>query len=432
LLLRVITHGVILLGIAAVGFLTVMLLVVGGTMERDMKTFSDWFGGEACRRSADAATRAQVRSFPAAVAVYTNTGQLVESSESYQTPSLSQDDLSRVRSGEPVHVESGRLTAIACPEDAARYAVVAGPPPALPVGRLAPLIALVILLVAVGSIPLARSIVKPLHDLNEAAKSLGRGNLRARASVTRDDEIGELADSFNAMAANLEGHLRIEKELLANVSHELRTPLARVRVVLETALDDPSRAALLVKEISRDLGELERLTDDVLVAIRLDFAADQEGAGLSLQLAPIDLAATVRGSIARFAEAHPDREISLDAADVNVAVMADQSILARLFANLLDNARKYSSEAIHVRVLCDHVGEATVVIEDRGIGIDAEDLDRVFDPFFRSTRGRASGVSGTGLGLTLSRRIVQAHEGRIGIESTPGAGTKVTTTFRAV
>lgn len=429
LLLRVIIHGVVLLGIAAVGFVTVMLLVLGGSIQRDMKVFGDWFGGEACRRSAEVATRAQVRSFPAEIAVYESTGALIVSSESYQAPRLSRDELARVLGGERVSLSPGSLTAMVCPEDATRYAIVGGHPPTLPVSRLVLLVAVVISLVAISSIPLARSIVKPLRDLSQAAKALGRGDLGARASVTRGDELGELATSFNAMAANLEGHLRVEKELLANVSHELRTPLARVRVILETALDDPDRAAALLKEISRDLGDLERLTDDVLAAIRLDFAAGPQRAGISLKLAPVDLAAAARASVARFAEAHPEREISLEAPEEDVIVMAEQSILERLFANLLDNARKYSSDAIHVRVSCAPGGQAVVAVKDGGIGIDAEDLDRVFDPFFRSSRSRASGVSGTGLGLTLSRRIAEAHGGRITLESTAGAGTEVTARF---
>jgi signal transduction histidine kinase len=432
LLLRIIAHGVILLGISAVGFLTIVQLVLGASIEDDIKTYGQWFGDGACRRSADPATRAEVRAFPAAVAVYTSDGTLEASSALYETSSPSRDDLVRLRRGEPSRGETARLMAIACPADASRYAVIGGPPPALSVGRLAWLVAVVVGLVAIGSIPLARSIVMPLRELNAVAKSLGEGKLDARVQIRRRDEIGELAESFNAMAANLEGHLRMEKELLANVSHELRTPLARVRVVLETALDDPSRAGLLIKEISRDLADLERLTDDVLAAIRLDFATGREAGGLFSKLLPVDLAAAVRDSVARFAEAHPDREISLDAAGVNVTVKADHALLARLFANLLDNARKYSSAAIRVGVSRDPSHGASVVVEDLGIGIDADDLGRVFDPFFRSSGSRAGAVSGTGLGLTLSRRIVQAHHGHIGLESEPGKSTKVTVTFPIV
>jgi signal transduction histidine kinase len=440
LLLRIVTHGVVLLGASAAGFIAIVLLLVGSAMNRQTTAFGTWFVHEACRRAEAAPTLSEVRDFPAAVAVYDSEGQLLAASSSAPPPALSALERASVLRGDRIGPEPRGLTAQRCPQNASRYAVFGRPPAPIPLGRLALLVALLVAMIALGSIPLARSIVRPLRELSQAVRALGSGALDTRAEVNRRDELGALASAFNAMAGQLQDRLRMERELLANVSHELRTPLARTRVVLETALDDPARAPALLGEIGRDLAELERLTDDVLAALRLDFVVGQDPGGLELRLQPTALVGLVRHGLASFAETYPDREVSLeldgpggdddggDGGD-DVTILADPSLLGRLFSNLLDNARKYSSEAIVVRVARVAGGEVAVTVEDRGIGIDANELDRVFDPFFRGSRGRASGASGTGLGLTLCRRIVQAHRGRLTLQSEPGSGTSVIATF---
>jgi signal transduction histidine kinase len=185
----------------------------------------------------------------------------------------------------------------------------------------------------------------------------------------------------------------------------------------------------LLREISSDLADLERLTDDVLAAIRLDFAGGSGSSGLSLQLGPVKLANVVRDSVARFVESYPDRDISLDVQDENLLILADVPILTRLFANLLDNARKYSSGAIRITIAASVPRRVIVVIEDSGVGIDPAELGRVFEPFYRCSRARAERIGGTGLGLTLSRRIVQAHGGELMLESKLGEGTRAKAVF---
>jgi signal transduction histidine kinase len=435
LFLRIVVHGVVLLGASAVGFLAIVLLFVGSAIDRETTAFGTWFVHEACRRAEAEPALGAVRDVPAAVAVYSGEGLLLAASSAHAPPALSSAQRTRVLRGDRVGAEPGGLIAARCPQHPSRYAVFAGPPAPIPLDRLAAMVASLVALIALGSIPLARSIVRPLRDLSRAARALGAGALDTRAEVSRRDELGALASSFNAMAAQLQDRLRMERELLANVSHELRTPLARTRVVLETAVDDPTRAPALLGELSRDLGELEQLTDDVLAALRLDFAVGQDAGGLALQLQPTKLIRLVRHGLASFAERYPDREVGLethlpsDDGDGDVILLADPAILGRLFSNLLDNARKYSTEAIAVRVSLAGATEVAVTVEDRGIGIDADDLERVFDPFFRGSLGRASGASGTGLGLTLCRRIAQAHRGRLVLQSAPGRGTTAVATF---
>lgn len=283
-------------------------------------------------------------------------------------------------------------------------------------------VALVVLVLAVASAPLARAIARPLEHLSRVARRFGEGDLSARSGLERSDEIGALARTFDEMADRLGRLLEGQRDLLANVSHELRTPLARVRVALSLAAEaDPEPARRHLREIEQDVTELERLVADVLTATRLD-----GGGALVLRRERVDLLPLVDEALVRFRRHHPGRtlEARLDAAP---AVDAEPGLLARVLDNLFDNAAKYSEAAAPVTVGLAAGGEGAVVtVRDQGIGIAPEDQPRVFTPFFRGDRSRARDTGGAGLGLALSRRIVEAHGGRIGLESEPGRGTTVT------
>jgi signal transduction histidine kinase len=234
------------------------------------------------------------------------------------------------------------------------------------------------------------------------------------------------------MAERLQALVRGEKELLANVSHELRTPLARIRVALELAAEgDLERARRFLGEIGADLAELDRLVEDILSAARLDLAAG-DGAALPLRRAPVELGVVIEEAAARFRAARPDRALELDLAAPLPAITGDAALLRRLLANLLDNAAKYSEPPAPVALAArTAAGSAILEVRDRGIGIAAADLPRLFTPFFRTDRSRARGTGGVGLGLALARRIVEAHGGRIEAESAEGTGTMIRVTIPA-
>jgi len=283
----------------------------------------------------------------------------------------------------------------------------------------------VLVALALGSAPLARSIAAPVERLTRAVRAFGQGDLSSRARVRTRGEVGELARAFDEMAERIEALVRSEKELLANVSHELRTPLARIRVALELAAEgDLERARRFLGEIGADLAELDQLVEDVLAAARLDLAASAE---LPLRRAPLDLAAVAEAAAARFRAGRPDRRLEVELGGPLPALTGDAALLRRLVDNLLDNAGKYSEPPAPV-LLAVRAREGVVELEvrDRGIGIAAEDLPRLFTPFFRTDRSRARGSGGVGLGLALARRIAEAHGGRIAIASREGEGTTVT------
>lgn len=282
----------------------------------------------------------------------------------------------------------------------------------------------ILLVLALASAPLVRTIVGPLEKLTGAVRAFGGGDLSARSGIRRKDEVGELATAFDEMAARMERLVRNERELLANVSHELRTPLSRIRVALELAAEgDAVRAQKYLGEIGSDLGELERLIEDVLTAARLDSKNGGDGA-FPIHAREVASAELIEEAARRFRDAWPERSLHTELAPDLPVVHADPVLVRRVVDNLLDNARKYSEDGqrISVRARTD-TGALLIEVADEGIGMSADDLKQLFTPFFRSDRSRARGTGGVGLGLALARRIVEAHGGTLSASSEPGRGS---------
>jgi signal transduction histidine kinase len=232
------------------------------------------------------------------------------------------------------------------------------------------------------------------------------------------------------MADRIEVLRRSERELLASVSHELRTPLSRIRVVLELAAEEPEAARRYTAEIATDLSELETLIDDIIRAAQLDSTVQSSNPYPPLARSPIEVESFVKSIAQRFVDQHPDRPLTCRfSCPVGLSLPADRILLKRAVENLLENAHKYSlpGRSIDLRATQPSGQDAvTITVQDEGVGIDAADLPHVFTPFFRGDRSRARKTGGTGLGLTLAQRIVQAHGGTIRLESEPDRGTTVT------
>ncbi|HET7755178.1 MAG TPA: HAMP domain-containing sensor histidine kinase [Anaeromyxobacteraceae bacterium] len=305
------------------------------------------------------------------------------------------------------------------------FLVFSGGPPPFSFLRLGLLGGAVLVALALASIPLARGIANPVERLTSAVRAFGRGDLSVRARVTAPGEVGELSRAFDEMADRLERQVRAEKELLANVSHELRTPLARIRIALELAAEgDLAKARHHLAGMGLDVAEVERLVDDVLTASRLELGA---AAGTEpLQRATVSPRDLVDVAAERFRAAHPDRELRVEVEGEPPALDADPMLLRRALDNLLENAAKYSDAPAPVTLSARFRGGIVALeVRDRGIGIDAADVPRLFTPFFRTDRSRGRGSGGTGLGLALAKRIAEAHGGNIAVESRAGEGTLV-------
>jgi signal transduction histidine kinase len=300
------------------------------------------------------------------------------------------------------------------------------------------IIGFVLLVVGVSSWLLARALTRPLQQLSGAARAFGDGNLTARAKLARQDELGDVGREFDEMAERVTDLLRAEKELLANVSHELRTPLARIRVALDLAAEgDAEVAREALRDIGGDLDELERLISDVLAAARLELTTDLAGrpgsaprsagagAGIPpLRRAPLEPAELVDQAAQRFRARQPERQLEVDTDPALPLLDGDAVLLRRVLDNLLENAARYSDAGEPVRLEARGGDAVTFVVSDQGVGISAEDLPRVFRPFYRADKSRSRATGGLGLGLALVKRIVEAHGGSIELESAPGQGTR--------
>ncbi|MFN0247327.1 MAG: ATP-binding protein [Kofleriaceae bacterium] len=293
-----------------------------------------------------------------------------------------------------------------------------------------------LVILVLGAIVTARYIVRPIDRLAKTARDLGAGDLSARSRLGRSDEIGELGQRFDEMADRIQVLMRSEKELFANIAHELRTPLSRIGVALDLATEgDAAAARASLAEIAVDVSELETIVDDILSTLRFEIA-DRTGGVAQL---PLRRSRVVASSIARAAEdrmrsRHPSRPFEATIADALPLVDVDQVLVRRVLDNLLENAHKYSPDP-EAKITLDarRDGDRVVyTVRDRGAGIPAKDLPMVFAAFFRGERSRSRETGGVGLGLTLAKRIVDAHDGTIEVESTLGKGTTVTVAIPTV
>lgn len=347
---------------------------------------------------------------------------------------LSAREVSRL-SNEPTRFADGiGVVARLAPDGAVRHYVrLRYPMPESATGMALAQGAVALGLLALLAIPLARSVTAPVERLAKLAHAFGSGDLSVRAESARGDEIGDLARAFDEMAERIMALRLSEKELLANVSHELRTPLARIRLALELVRGgDASRADSYLTDIEEDLAELEQLLDDVMTTARLDLARGSLGDPLPpLRREPIAGAQVLEAARARFALRFPERKLTVSLAPDLPPLEADPALLRRVLDNLLENAVKFSDSSQPVELIGERAtapDALVVTVRDHGMGIAPNDLERVFEPFFRSDPSRTRATGGVGLGLAVVRRIVEAHGGSVSVQSSKATGTQ----FRVV
>jgi signal transduction histidine kinase len=303
------------------------------------------------------------------------------------------------------------------------------PPPRTPLPLIAGVLG-VLVVIGLAAWLVSRWLTRPLTRLGATARAIAAGELASRTGIVSDDELGDAGIAFDRMAERVESLLRSQNELLAGVSHELRTPLARIRVALDLANEapDPNTVRTELAGLEQDLGELELLVSDLLATARLGTQPSKAGAPnteMPLRRESTSLAEVTERARARFTERHPKRVVALTV-DERKTAQLDPRLLRRAIENVLDNAHKYSDPDAPIRIDVRADGERTLLeIRDEGIGIAPEDCAQVFSPFFRADRAEVRASSGLGLGLALSKRIVDAHGGSIALESTLGEGTTV-------
>ena len=299
------------------------------------------------------------------------------------------------------------------------------------------LIALAVAIVVAAT--LTRRITTPLRRLTEASRDLGEGDFARRVptEVIEDGpfELSELGVQFNAMAERLQQSIEIirrdrdrSREFLADVSHELRTPIAALRtfneLMVEGAADDPSTRAEFLETSRAQIERLDWLAQNLLELSKLDSGL------VLLDLRPEDLRSSVEQAVEQSAATARRRgvELSMARPEAPIPIRHDPVRIGQVVANLVGNAIKFTPKggSVNVQVHGEPDGGATITVADTGIGIDAAELPRIFDRFFRGARATEARSSGSGLGLAIVRSIVEMHGGTVTVESRLGAGS----TFR--
>ena len=277
---------------------------------------------------------------------------------------------------------------------------------------------------------LARRITRPLSQIAEATHALAAGDLSRQVPVTSEDELGRLANDFNQMAQALDLSETQRRQLLADTAHDLRTPIAVIRSHLEAMLDGvfpmtPENLAAIHEETLH----LSRLVEDVRL---LSLA---ETGQLPLEKKPVDLQELTSQVISAFAPLAEADGIMLESELEEVpTIMADQARLHQVLANLISNAMRFAPQgyqdppAVNVTLQQD-ANQVTIAIADNGPGLTAEQQARVFDRFWRSDTSRDRQGGNSGLGLAISKSIIEAHGGTITVNSTPNEGATFTITL---
>jgi signal transduction histidine kinase len=278
-------------------------------------------------------------------------------------------------------------------------------------------------LAAIAASLITRSALRPIAAMTETARSITASSIARRIPIPRaHDEVRVLAETLNGMIERIESALQSQRQFVADASHELRTPLTIITTELEYAEHRPAdeaRESILIAltEVER----LARLTDGLLLLARLDAPR------LNLGHESVDLDALLQDCVQHMRGAAGRKRMTLQLqAHMSALVRGDHARLTSVFLNLLDNAIAYSPEGttvtLEIRTTPIDKGEAAVSVQDEGFGIAHEDLDRIFQRFYRAPAAR-SNDRGSGLGLSIAERIVRLHGGRIDVASTPGKGS---------
>ncbi len=276
------------------------------------------------------------------------------------------------------------------------------------------------------SIFTARRIIGPLHAMTEASQRIASGDYHQRVYMPGADELGILAHSFNQMAGTLEQVEQRRVELIGNVAHELRTPLSSIRSTMEGLVDGvlPAETATFLS-VQHEVTRLQRLVRD------LEELSRAEAGQIPLDLLLNDPGPLIRTAADRLRMQYDDKGVRLevDTPPSLPAVRMDTARITQVLVNLLGNALQYTPAGGSVTVNARaEAHEVLFSVCDTGLGISAEHLPHVFERFYRVDRSRSRAGGGSGIGLTISQYLVEAHGGRIWASS-PGIGQGSTFTF---
>jgi signal transduction histidine kinase len=291
-----------------------------------------------------------------------------------------------------------------------------------------------VLLIFAGAIAMAlgyllsSAFLDRIQSLDQAAKKIAGGNLSIRVPVEGKDELAGLAQTFNDMASQLEETANkrrelesLRRELIAWIGHDLQTPLTSISAIIEALADgmiqDPETEQRYFNTARKNISSLSHLIDDMFQMAQIDTG------GLELNIESVSILDLISDSLESFTELAKRRDISLQGSvsDDLGEVQIDARRINRVLYNLIDNAINHTPDQGSVEVRANAANQGILVdVIDSGSGISENDLPYIFDLFYRGDISRRSSIGGTGIGLAISKGIIDAHGGEIEVESQPG------------
>ncbi|NQV38068.1 MAG: HAMP domain-containing histidine kinase [Candidatus Marinimicrobia bacterium] len=261
-------------------------------------------------------------------------------------------------------------------------------------------------------------VLRPIKWLTIGVEEISNKNLEISIPVRGDDELGRLSKSFNQMTARIRQMLEAQRQLLHNVSHELRTPLTRTKLALEAVEKTEAK-----ESIEDDIYEMETMITEILESERIQ---SQHG---SLKRREENIIALIQSTIEALNIS--TKKIHMDFHDDSVMLMVDANRVQIAIKNIIENAVKYSENADKpVQVTCRSAGgNVIVIVHDFGPGIPEKEIPFLTEPFYRVDKSRSRETGGFGLGLSLVKTIMEAHNGSLEIISTPNKGTEIRLIF---
>jgi signal transduction histidine kinase len=269
---------------------------------------------------------------------------------------------------------------------------------------------------------ISQRVTSPIRALTATARKLGKGDFSQRVSVSSRGEVGELAYTFNSMADDLERNEKLRRDMVADVAHELRTPLSNIAGYLEAIRDDvikPDKAT--IASLSEETALLSRLVQD------LQELALADAGELKLVRQPESVSELIDRSVIAVQMAAGEKGVSIKtgvSADLP-AVNIDGYRISEVLHNLFTNAIRHTPAGGEITIQAELSGQfVQITVNDNGEGIPAADLPYVFERFYRVDKSRNRNGGGSGLGLTIAKRLVEAHGGTIGVQSELGRGSR--------
>lgn len=290
---------------------------------------------------------------------------------------------------------------------------------------------LTVLISAVVSYQVSKRITRPILGLASTAGQIRQGNLQQRAEITSQDEIGALGEAVNSMAEKLASDIarmkkleQVRSEFLGNVSHELRTPIFSIQGFLETlldgAIDDPAVNREFLERAHRQATRLNTLLNDLIDISRI------ESGDMKMSFRYFPIAELLEQAVEEVRDQAEKKQIRLSCRVIPPIkeVYGDRERLKQALSNLVDNAVKYTGEGGSVECRAQMRGNRCLVeVEDNGVGIAAQHLERIFERFYRVDHDRSREAGGTGLGLAIVKHIVEAHGSEVKVKSQVGKGS---------